>query len=53
MLPVGILMDDHTSTGSSQSVSGIVTIEGEIEILVSIIRPPSMATGGIDKAFPT
>lgn len=51
-LPVGILIESHTSAGSTQSIPGIVMTEGEQIELVTQISPLSTALREMLKAFP-
>ena len=53
LLPVGMLIVNHTRTGSTQFVPGTFTIAGDMTKLVIISRPPRTAAGGTLMAFPT
>ena len=52
LLPVGILMVSHMSTGSIQSVPGTSIIAGDTTKLVRIISPANTALGGTLMDFP-
>ena len=53
LLPVGMLIVNHTRTGSTQFVPGTFTMAGDMTKLVIISRPPRIAAGGTLMAFPT
>ena len=53
LLPVGMLIINHTRTVSTQFVPGTFTIAGDMTKLVIISTPTSNAAGGTLMAFPT